>query len=147
MASWESACKWRRKVSVLLGRGRVLDDVIGRHCCLTYAAEEVLHLVHAIPCGKAYKRTPLAASDIMIASVTRSHRLTLLSKGSGPKSKFVYIRRAAYSKSATKMSDELFINKPVPGADQYYPLNDPPIGTALPEVCAGIFEISARGIE
>ena len=67
--------------------------------------------------------------------------------GSGPKSKFVYIRRAAYSKSATKMTDELFINKPVPGADQYYPLNDPPIGTALPEVCAGIFEISARGIE
>ncbi|EKM51565.1 uncharacterized protein PHACADRAFT_62200, partial [Phanerochaete carnosa HHB-10118-sp] len=32
------------------------------------------------------------------------------------------------------MSSVLFINKPVPGADQYYPLNDPPIGTALPVV-------------
>ncbi|GJE85837.1 NADH:flavin oxidoreductase/NADH oxidase [Phanerochaete sordida] len=27
---------------------------------------------------------------------------------------------------------EPFINKPVPGADQYYPLNDPAIGTPLP---------------
>ena len=26
------------------------------------------------------------------------------------------------------------VNKPVPGADQYYPLNDPPIGSVLPEV-------------
>jgi hypothetical protein len=27
-----------------------------------------------------------------------------------------------------------FINTAVPGADQYYPLNDPLIGSALPEV-------------
>lgn len=26
-------------------------------------------------------------------------------------------------------------NRPVPGADQYYPINEPPIGTVLPQVC------------
>ncbi len=26
------------------------------------------------------------------------------------------------------------VSKPVPGADQYYPLNDPAIGSVLPEV-------------
>ena len=35
-----------------------------------------------------------------------------------------------------KMSDQRFINKAVPGADQYYPLNDPPIGSVLPAVSA-----------
>ena len=28
-----------------------------------------------------------------------------------------------------------FVNKAAPGADQYYPYNDPPIGTVLPAVC------------
>lgn len=40
------------------------------------------------------------------------------------------------SRSLLRTMSQLHINKPVPGAHQYFPLNEPAIGTAYPEVRA-----------